>query len=343
MKANMHRVWLKIFGDSSGKAEYWFGKKQNGLSEKESRKFDKWLRNEENREAYFEISTLWYSIDLVKQEFLEISEEKELERTPLHSIVALCGVGAFLLIVLVSLLHITTRSENNDTLEESYQRLVEVSGYKRINLPDGSNVELKQSTKLRISYTETSRNVFLYQGEAYFEVSSDPVRPFVVHSMMGKVRAVGTAFSVKKSNDLMEVWVVEGKVNVMNSVQETDSLTEMDDGISLVEGQKAINALSDGVIEVAIVNVSPQEVNAQLSWKNHLIEFDSAPLYEIVAEFNRLSENKIFIKSDSMKTEKMSVIIRADNYEDFLEILKITLDADIQRVENLIYISEKNI
>ena len=56
------------------------------------------------------------------------------------------------------------------------------------------------------------RRVKLDQGEAFFDVSKDAARPFVVDIADKRVIAVGTQFSVRRDNNNIRVLVTEGRV-----------------------------------------------------------------------------------------------------------------------------------
>ena len=89
-----------------------------------------------------------------------------------------------------------------------------VGGLASVPMPDGSKVTLNTDSQIRIALTDTERRVELGHGEAFFEVSKDPKRPFVVRAGDKRVVAVGTKFSVRREGDDIEIVVTEGKVRV---------------------------------------------------------------------------------------------------------------------------------
>lgn len=52
----------------------------------------------------------------------------------------------------------------------------------RETLPDGSLVELKPGALVSHDFAGTVRRVTLHQGEAHFQVTKNPARPFVVRA-----------------------------------------------------------------------------------------------------------------------------------------------------------------
>lgn len=83
-----------------------------------------------------------------------------------------------------------------------------------LTLPDGSRVRLNTATRLRTVITPTLRSVWLDEGEAYFEITHDPKRPFEVIAGSQRVRVLGTTFSVRREPNGLRVSVLEGRVQL---------------------------------------------------------------------------------------------------------------------------------
>ncbi len=85
-------------------------------------------------------------------------------------------------------------------------------------LNDGTHVELNAQTSLRIENTRDDRRIRLASGEAYFAVTKDQARPFIVETPTGSVRVTGTVFNVRTDTvSELAVTVVEGSVQVRPS------------------------------------------------------------------------------------------------------------------------------
>jgi len=89
----------------------------------------------------------------------------------------------------------------------------------RLRLADGSVVTLAPQSRLRYptQFGGASREVYL-EGEAFFEVSKDPKRPFRVHSGAWVTQVLGTKFNVSAvpGASQLAVSLVEGKVQVFD-------------------------------------------------------------------------------------------------------------------------------
>ncbi|SEK27496.1 FecR family protein [Parapedobacter koreensis] len=100
---------------------------------------------------------------------------------------------------------------------------------KKLVLPDGSVIHVNANSVIRIPerMDGDTREVFLDEGEAYFQVARDTLRPFVVQAADLHVEVLGTAFNVK-SYDFLEditVAVTHGKVRVSDTARVLRYLT----------------------------------------------------------------------------------------------------------------------
>jgi transmembrane sensor len=86
---------------------------------------------------------------------------------------------------------------------------------RRVPLADGSYITLDTQSRVSVRYESATRLVRLESGEALFEVAKDPGRPFVVQAGIARVRAIGTAFIVRRRSDTdVEVTVTQGTADV---------------------------------------------------------------------------------------------------------------------------------
>ncbi|MBI5471979.1 MAG: FecR domain-containing protein [Ignavibacteriae bacterium] len=101
-------------------------------------------------------------------------------------------------------------------------------------LRDSSDVTLNSASQLIIADMQTGRaRKLTLAGEAFFRVRHNNT-PFIVETGIGNVQVVGTEFNVRVREELLEVSVVRGRVNVTASISGTDSV------LSLAQGQMAI-------------------------------------------------------------------------------------------------------
>ena len=81
-------------------------------------------------------------------------------------------------------------------------------------LDDGTKVTLSAKSDMAITYYRHQRHVLLKEGEAIFEVTKDPERPFVVETDTTKITVLGTRFAVNRLQQVVRVSVDHGRVKV---------------------------------------------------------------------------------------------------------------------------------
>ena len=199
------------------------------------------------------------------------------------------------------------------------------SGYERRVLEDGSVVELNRGTRIEVDYLPTERRVHLVQGEASFTVAKNHDRPFIVRAGGVDVRAVGTSFNVRLDAKSVEVLVTEGKVRVDDAARGDSLLAPAAPGETplLVAGQKVVLQMAT-IAPVAAAAVSAGEVEHLLAWKPVLLDFNTQPLGEVVAQFNRRNRTQLVIADEALVTLPIVATFRSDNVEGFVRLLEQT-------------------
>jgi hypothetical protein len=60
---------------------------------------------------------------------------------------------------------------------------------------------LNSDSAVAVHFEQSTRRIEVLPGEAFFQVARDPARPFIAAGRYGEVRAVGTAFTVRQSEE----------------------------------------------------------------------------------------------------------------------------------------------
>jgi transmembrane sensor len=131
------------------------------------------------------------------------------------------------------------------------------------------------------------------------------------------VRAVGTAFSVKRGVDSVAVLVTEGTVPVASP-----ALAHGEPPPPVTAGQKAVASLSPRARATLIEAVAAAEMEDRLAWKPRLLDFDEVPLAEIAAELNRRNPVRLEITDPALHARRLSATLRSDNIEGFVRMLE---------------------
>ena len=85
---------------------------------------------------------------------------------------------------------------------------------RHVSLPDGTRVALNSGTAADVHFDARERRLRLHAGELLVTTAHDTSRPFVVETREGRVRALGTRFSVRRTAEAAIAQVFEGAVEV---------------------------------------------------------------------------------------------------------------------------------
>lgn len=200
-------------------------------------------------------------------------------------------------------------------------------------LTDGSVVELNRGSEIDVQFTAEERHVRLLRGEAHFTVARNPQRPFVVSIDAVRVRAVGTAFNVKRAASLVDVLVTEGSVQV-NAPARTGGEPAPEAPV-LAAGQRTLVSLSPDGPPPQVRDVSAEEIVDRLAWKPRLLDFSSVALSKVVAEFNACSARthgpRLVIADPELEAVSIIASFRSDNVEGFVRLLELTAGVRAER------------
>jgi transmembrane sensor len=209
-------------------------------------------------------------------------------------------------------------------------------------LPDGSRVQLATRSVVEVNYTEDRRFLALRDGEAYFSVAHSPERPFVVHVDDVRVRAVGTAFNIRRAGQRSVVTVTEGTVEVYrerdgNEVRAVAGERVTWEETGHMQSVPEKDSTAGGDLRVAAVDVS--EV---LAWREGRLEYTDEPLYAVIADFNRYSEHPVEIHGDAVRRLRFSGTLLTDVTEEWLYALPHLFPVDVRRQGEAYVIEPRN-
>jgi ferric-dicitrate binding protein FerR (iron transport regulator) len=168
---------------------------------------------------------------------------------------------------------------------------------KQITFTDGTMVILNASSSLRFhkEFSLSKREVYL-NGEAYFNVTHDKTRPFIVNTAHAVVKVLGTKFDVKawKKDRKAVIGVRQGKVAVI-SPDSLHSSQKKSSHIFLTNGQAA--TVKDGQISsVRRINVADMVL-----WRSGGLYFNNTPFSDVVKQIGRRFDVNIKIQKSSLK------------------------------------------
>lgn len=178
-----------------------------------------------------------------------------------------------------------------------------------VQLPDGSQISLNHNS--RISYVfdkrHNSRRLQL-DGEAYFEVNSDPEHPFLVNCNGLSIECKGTSFNVKGYADEQEVTAVlaDGVITANADVQT----------ITMKPGTKVSYDKSTRSLQSAMV-----EVSDYTCWTSGETRYNDDRLEDILHSVSRHFGVEINIVTPSLRDVRLSGSIAEKSLTETLAII----------------------
>ncbi|MEM7704535.1 MAG: FecR domain-containing protein [Pseudomonadota bacterium] len=199
----------------------------------------------------------------------------------------------------------------------------QVAEIKEVMLEDGTLLALGAETTVGVTYTDSRRTVSLDRGEVFFDVASNPKRPFTVSSAALNITAVGTAFEVSRAGASVDVAVVEGIVDVASRSQ-----TSKEADVRLTQGQRVKS------VGGALLSVETVAIDAVGAWRGGELAYVRAPLSEIISDADRYYSGTIEIMDASLSDLSVSLILDAGDTEGLLNTLETVVPIRVSRLSD---------
>lgn len=181
-----------------------------------------------------------------------------------------------------------------------------------IQLPDGTNVWLNARSHMTYPayFTGEKREIEL-DGEAYFEVTHDVEKPFIVHTDGFDIKVLGTKFNVKayKDSEDFTTALMEGAVEVTNK-------NNTDNSIRLLPDQK-VDYQNGRLLCSSIENYDVYR------WREGLLCFKNVRFSDLMKQFENSYGVNIIIGKEKVKEKIFSGKLRiSDGVDNALRILQ---------------------
>jgi transmembrane sensor len=180
-----------------------------------------------------------------------------------------------------------------------------------VSLEDGSRVHLAAKSAVAWNFHGVERRLTLLEGEAWFEASPNPARPFVVAAASGTVTALGTAFDIALESETARVTVTEHRVAIAS--QGRSSL--------VAEGQQS--AFGPGV---AITPPVAVDIDNATAWRRGKLIFNDQPLGEVMATLSRYHSGYFVIPARATRQLRVTGVFEASDPLGALKAIEESLD-----------------
>ena len=187
-----------------------------------------------------------------------------------------------------------------------------VGEQRTVMLADGSSVVLNTDSLMRVELSRHLRHIELVRGEALFNVSHDPTRPFAVHALQGVTTAVGTQFDVEITRSGAAVSVLEGTVTVGGGG------TAASVPVVAVSAGSGVGYTPAG----AVSDLRPAEVNRIQGWRTQRMVFNDIPLETALAEYNRYTHTPIVLSNPALGSRHVNGVFHIGDEAAFLSAME---------------------
>ena len=292
----------------------WFVKLQSEqCSENDRVLFDKWFLKHKNHKVAFEqAEQIWANMDDLK--FIPLSSlDAARSAKPIKSkVVKLASCFLFVFSTLIT---------GGVWLEHNTEIVIystEIGEHRCVDLADNSHIDLNTNTRVSVRMSLLGRKVDLIQGEAQFEVSHNPFRPFTVTVGDLNIRDIGTVFNVRKQVQGAIVSVLEGEVELNNGRNVSNE--------SLVAGNQRNYTEHSGL--GILQKVEPEKISA---WINGHLVFTRASLSDVIVELERYHNVHFIFYDKNLAKETLSGTFNSSDLNPFLHALETMLPIQVKR------------
>ena len=324
---NKEKVWENIANKVSGEA-----------NEADEQAFQEWIaKDSENKKIFDLLMQIWqynpkqlYDNSAIYRKYLHRKHHFGKQKTVTPFVYYALHISAviFFLIATTFVVDSILTSSNKEVV---YQEIAVPKGSRSpVNLPEWTKVWLSNNSSIKYpsEFTGDFRELEL-EGEAYFDVTHNNEKPFMVNFGDNRIKVLGTQFSVTAYPDdkMVRADLVKGKIqfDIANSKGGFNSYV-LKPSYSLVldrtSGKLYESRVPDGFYDY---------------WQKGIYQFRNETLEDLAVKIDRIYNTKIVFEDENLKTKRFSGTISInDNIFTFIEAVKST------SVEPITYRYEKN-
>lgn len=191
----------------------------------------------------------------------------------------------------------------------------------QVTLPDGTEVHLNSRSVLTYpSYYEgKERKVTLQEGEAYFKVTPNADRPFIVNVSDDKykIKVLGTEFNLQayKEDKTIRTTLVEGSVQI--------DVAEKNTATVLKPSEKAVYSLNTGQLQIM-----PANTDRETDWMYDRLVFKQTPMKDVLASLSRFYNVEFDIKNNIIYSYTFTGTFEDKPLYQVLDYMKISSKID---------------
>lgn len=201
-----------------------------------------------------------------------------------------------------------------------------------IKLQDGTQVSMNSDSRLSYAsdFGSRIREVKL-EGEAFFDVTHDATKPFIIHAGNINIRVLGTAFNVKNypQDGTVETSLIRGRIEVTFNDRPNEKIILHPGEKLVIKNQSAaIAKQSEGMpeskIELNSVNLLQDSVVAETAWLKNRIVFNNESFENIAHQLERKFDMDFVFRNTNLKGDTYTGDYEKESLEKILEHMSLS-------------------
>lgn len=295
---------------------------QDNTNQEEEKRIRQWMDASDVNRKTFMLERKIYDATLLSSPNTSKTNRKG------HSTVwySISTAAAVMTLLIVSTLYIRTLLQEHTP---EYNTLVVPAGQRiHLILADNTDIWLNANSTFRYptEFSRKERTVYL-DGEAFFNVSKDDKKPFMVKTASGDIRVTGTLFNVEAYSKYrgFETSLFEGSVEIYKDDHKLTTL-KPDEKSYLKDGELYVTQITD---------------RDKYLWKDGLIAFNNKTLEDILLSLEKYFDIRIQVSTNSLPQHTYTGKFRHSDGVDYaLRVLQRSIRFTYERDEitGIVYI-----
>ncbi|MFW6226736.1 MAG: FecR family protein [Bacteroidota bacterium] len=188
-----------------------------------------------------------------------------------------------------------------------------------VELPDGSRVFLNQQARLVFPRTFGDVRKVELQGEAFFEVTHNPEKPFIIEAGDARVKVLGTSFNVlaPEKQKEVEVFVETGKVQLSGKNREEEAVVLEQGNVGKLSGY-------------GLIKYQNTDKN-YMAWKTRNLIFDNTSLKDVAGILNRVYQVNLEYQDTALQNYRINSTFSNQDIDFVMEVICKTLNLEAER------------
>lgn len=296
------------------------------ISVEENEQLMHWTEDSECKALLDELQLLWQKIQAKSKNYTpdkeyywkelsaRMNKNKRVEKVIPRKVISIqrlyqyAAVACVVFVVSIGISYYwgETHVNPNSKTEQVYTCL---NGKSKVYLPDGTEVWLHNNTTLTYGNDFQHHNRLVrVSGEAYFEVTRDEKKPFIVQTQGMQVVVHGTKFNVEANENKTEsrVSLIQGSVSLETSSEK----------LMMKPGDVAIYNRIKNQLAVASGNVAFEK-----SWANDQLYISNQSLGEVCRFLSKWYNVKINVDEDLKEQYMYTFTLRNESLEEIVRLM----------------------